>query len=114
MQSITLKGDYVSLHNEYLDILVYHGDIRRRSIPGIYRQNNVVCRWLKTFRKHRSEEDRDYIGVLSACCIVQSPAAMLFLLEGLHTNSPGTHLFYGPFLGYLMHYSYKSRDQRKR
>lgn len=98
------QGDYVSLHNEYLDILVYHG-ILGAGIFLIF-MVMVIGNWLKTFRKI-AKEDVDYIGVLSSCCIVIA-AAMLFLLEGLHTNSPGVFILW-TFLGYLMHYSYKSR-----
>lgn len=101
------QGDYVSLHNEYLDILVYHGILGAAVFLAFMAA--VIWRWLKTFRGI-AEEDRDYIGVLSACCIVIA-AAMLFLLEGLHTNSPGTFILW-TFLGYLMHYSYKSREMK--
>ena len=101
------QGDYVSLHNEYLDILVYHGVLGAAVFLAF--MVAVIWRWLKTFRSI-AEEDRDYIGVLSACCIVIA-TAMLFLLEGLHTNSPGTFILW-TFLGYLMHYSYKSRETK--
>ena len=102
------QGDYVSLHNEYLDILVYHG-VLGAAVFLVF-MGAVIWRWLKTFRSI-AEEDRDYIGVLSACCIVIA-TAMLFLLEGLHTNSPGTFILW-TFLGYLMHYSYKSKKTQR-
>lgn len=101
------QGDYVSLHNEYLDILVYHGVLGAAIFLTFMAA--VIWRWLKMFRSI-AEEDRDYIGVLSACCIVIA-TAMLFLLEGLHTNSPGAFILW-TFLGYLMHYSYKSRETK--
>ena len=97
------QGDYVSLHNEYLNILVYHGIIGA-AIFLVF-MILVICRLFRSFWKIASE-DRDYIGVLSACCVVVA-VAMLFLLEGLHTNSPGAVLLW-IFLGYLMHYGYRT------
>lgn len=97
------QGDYVSLHNEYLNILVYHG-ILGAGVFLIFIVRTIYL-WLKNFWKI-DPEDIDYIGVLSACCIAVA-AAMLFLLEGLHTNSPGAFVLW-TFLGYLMHYSFKT------
>lgn len=102
------QGDYVSLHNEYLDILVYHGVLGAAVFLAFMAM--AVWRWLKTFRKI-AKEDIDYIGVLSACCIVIA-TAMLFLLEGLHTNSPGAFILW-TFLGYLMHYGYISKTTQR-
>ncbi len=101
------QGDYVSLHNEYLNILVYQG-IFGASVFLIFIVM-VIRRWVKTFRSI-SADDRDYIGILSACCLVVA-VAMLFLLEGLHTNSPGVFVLWS-FLGYLMHYSIQNQKNK--
>lgn len=98
------EGDYVSLHNEYVNILVYHGILG----AAVF----LAFLFLAAFRWRGSlwlipEQDRDYIGALSSCCIVVA-VSMMFLLEGLHTNSPGAFIFW-TFLGYIMHYCVKIR-----
>lgn len=93
------EGDYVSLHNEYINILVYQGILGL----GIFLTFGVlvVIRWIRKLPSVKME-DRDYVGVLTACVIVVL-LAMVFLMEGLYTNSPGAFLLW-TFLGYLMHY----------
>ncbi len=93
------QGDYVSLHNEYINILVYQGILGL----GIFLAFGIlaIIKWIKKLPSVKPE-DRDYIGVLTACVLVVL-LAMVFLMEGLYTNSPGAFLLW-TFLGYLMHY----------
>lgn len=93
------QGNYVSLHNGYINVLVYQG------IAGaIVFLAFMVCtvrKWcagLKSIKK----DDMDYIAVLTACCAVIA-VSMVFLLEGIYTNSPGVFILWS-FLGYLMQY----------
>lgn len=94
------QGEYVSLHNEYLNIIVYQGlfGIGSFLIFGVL----VLCRWGKTVSK-RKQLDCKYIGILSASILVVA-IAMVFLMEGLYTNSPAAFVLW-TFLGYLMQYS---------
>lgn len=93
------QGDYVSLHNEYINILVYQGILGL----GIFLAFGIltIIKWIKKLPSVKPE-DRDYIGVLTACVLVVL-LAMVFLMEGLYTNSPGAFLLW-TFLGYFMHY----------
>ena len=61
--------------------------------------------WAKVIRKIE-EKDRDYIAVLSAC-VLAIGVSMVFLLEGLYTNSPGTFILWS-FAGYIAHYCRKT------
>lgn len=94
------QGQYVSLHNEYLNIMVYQGifGIAAFLAFGIL----VLCKWGKTVLKSTQLDDQ-YIGVLSASVLVVA-IAMIFLMEGLYTNSPAAFVLW-TFLGYLMQYT---------
>lgn len=94
------QGQYVSLHNEYLNIMVYQGILGIVSFLtfGIL----VLYKWWKTVSK-RNQLDYKYIGVLSANVLVVA-IAMVFLMEGLYTNSPAAFVLW-TFLGYLMQYT---------
>lgn len=100
------QGGYVSLHNEYLNILVYQGILGF----GILVVFGILSlrRWVKNF-KYLTREDYFYTGVLCSCVLVVG-IAMFFLMEGMHTNSPGTFVLW-TFLGYLMHMT-ESRNNR--
>ena len=93
------QGEYVSLHNEYLNIMVYQGLLG----IGIFLAFGILvfCRWGKNILK-TEDSDRNYIGILSACILVVA-VAMGFLMEGLYTNSPAAFVLW-TFLGYLMQY----------
>lgn len=95
---------YISLHNEFVNILVYHGIVGFGifMIFGIL----VIVNWIKAVKKIE-DMDRDYMGVLVSC-IIAIGVSMVFLLEGMHTNSPGTFILW-TFLGYVMHYCTKIR-----
>lgn len=96
--------NYVSMHNEFINILAYHGIVGL----GIFLIFTVLVfvTWIKTVRKIK-DEDRDYMVVLTAC-VLTIGVAMIFLLEGMHTNSPGTFILW-TFTGYIMHYCTKIR-----
>lgn len=95
---------YVSLHNEFVNILVYHGIMGF----GIFLAFGVRVLWFWLVNVGNTEEkDRDYMGVLVSCIFVVM-VSMVFLLEGLHTNSPGTFILWS-FAGYAIHYCTKKR-----
>lgn len=93
------QGEYVSLHNEYINILVYQGilGIGLFAAFGIL----ILIKWCRNLHLVATE-DRDYICALSACVLVVL-VTMVFLMEGLYTNSPGSFILW-TFLGYLMQY----------
>lgn len=93
------QGEYVSLHNEYINILVYQGVLGF----GIFAVFGILTlvKWCRNLHLVK-QEDRDYICVLTGCILVVL-VTMVFLMEGLYTNSPGSFILW-TFLGYLMHY----------
>lgn len=93
------EGNYVSLHNNYINVLVYQGAVGAVLLLAFMAL--VLRRFYKGVRKIEIE-DRDYIAVLSASILVVA-ISMLFLLEGFYTISPGSFILWA-FLGYMMHY----------
>lgn len=97
-------SSYVSLHNEFINILVYHGAVGFGILLCF--AICVLILWVKTVPK-MEKEDGDYISVMAAC-VIAIGVSMFFLLEGIHTNSPGAFLLW-TFLGYMMQYCAKKR-----
>ena len=102
------QGGYVSLHNEYLNILVYQG-ILGFGILLVFALLSLR-RWMKNL-KIFAKEDTYYIGVLCACVLTVG-IAMLFLMEGIYTNSPGAFVLW-TFSGYLMHLTQERSSTNK-
>lgn len=99
------QGEYVSLHNGYINILVYQG-----LLGAVLFAAFMVCvmvKWCKGV-KIVCGDHMDDIAVLTACVSVVA-VSMVFLLEGVYTNSPGAFVLW-TFLGYLMHYFVKKEE----
>lgn len=97
-----LSKNYMSLHNGYLNILVYQG-LLGAIIAGVFFLSVIFYQWKCLFKI--KEEDRSYIAILYTCVLVVG-VSMMFLAEGLYTNSPGAYVLWA-FLGYIMHYNYR-------
>lgn len=92
------QSEYMSLHNGYLNVLVYQGFF------GAFILVAFMCLAFRRYQKGVRKiavEDRDYVAILSSCVLVIG-IAMVFLTEGIYTNSPGSFILW-TFLGYLMH-----------
>lgn len=92
------QGDYVSLHNAYLNVLVYQGLVGEAVLLTFLIL--VVRRWCLGLRT-LSAGEQNYRAILTACVLVIG-VSMIFLLEGVYTNSPGCFILW-TFLGYMMH-----------
>lgn len=102
------QGNYVSLHNGYLNILVYQG-ILGAAISLVF-IGEVLWNWCRGI-KRVPRKDSLYITFLTAVIVVIA-VSMLFLLEGVYTNSPGTFILWN-FLGYLMHYFSNQAEEKR-
>lgn len=102
------QGEYVSLHNTYLNILAYQGIVG--FVIFFVFLILVLIRWWRG-QASVKDGDRNYIAVLSAC-VLTAGISMVFLLDGLYTNSPGSFALW-TFLGYLMHDTVKEGIEEK-
>ena len=96
-------GNFGNMHNEYLNVLVYQGVIGAvilvlfivRAIYIIF--NNMF----------KLENQKFYYYSMLFTLVAIVAAAMMFVLEGVYTNSVGAFVFWSA-LGYLVHFlSYK-------
>lgn len=99
-------GEYISVHNAYLNTLVYQGVI------GFLLLLAMACRIVlyvagPVFREQT--EDILYLTAILACAGTVA-IAMVFLLEGIYTNSMGSFVLW-TFSGYLVQYAYKKREE---
>ena len=100
------QGDYVSLHNAFLNTLVYQGIIG--FVIFIMIGLRIVMYIWKPILQAEISEYCDMIFVLA--CIGAVVVSMFFLLEGTYTNSPGSFVLW-TFSGYLMHYACRIRRE---
>ena len=100
------QGDYVSLHNAFLNTLVYQGIIGFTILIMIGLR--IVMHIWKPILQAEGAEYCDMIFVLA--CIGAVVVSMFFLLEGTYTNSPGSFVLW-TFSGYLMHYACRARKE---
>ena len=100
------QGDYVSLHNAFLNTLVYQGIIG--FVIFIMIGLRIVMYIWKPILQAEISEYCDMIFVLA--CIGAVVVSMFFLLEGTYTNSPGSFVLW-TFSGYLMHYACRIRKE---
>ena len=100
------QGDYVSLHNAFLNTLVYQG------IIGFVILIMIGLRIIKyIWRPILQAETPEYCDMIFIlACIGAVVVSMFFLLEGTYTNSPGSFVLW-TFSGYLMHYAYRTRKE---
>ena len=99
-------GEYISMHNAYLNTLVYQGVIG--FILLLAMAGRILQYVMRLFLRGQTD-DILYLTAMLAC-VGTVAAAMFFLLEGLYTNSMGSFVFW-TFSGYLTHYSYRKKEE---
>lgn len=92
------QDKYVSLHNAYLNILVYQGAL---GAVILFMFLMLVLKELYKGIMMGGNTDHAYMAALMAGILIIG-ISMMFLLEGVYTNSPGVFILW-TFLGYLMH-----------
>ncbi|MCP1101268.1 multisubunit Na+/H+ antiporter MnhE subunit [Aequitasia blattaphilus] len=101
------QGEYVSLHNGYVNILVYQGILG--FLLMLVFIGLAIRYYVKGFASIQ-KEDGGYLAVLTTGVVIVA-CSMMFLLEGVYTNSPGAFILWS-FLGYLMHYFYSKKEEK--
>lgn len=100
----TEGSDYVSLHNGFMNTLVYQGIIGLVLLLAI--AGRIICYVLKPVFEAKGDDYLDLGAMLSSVGAVA--VSMMFLLEGTYTNSPGAFVLWS-FSGYMVQYAYKAR-----
>ena len=100
------QGEYISVHNAYLNTLVYQGAIGFILLLAIV--GRIILYVAGPVLKGLTG-DIFYLTAMLAC-VGTVAIAMVFLLEGFYTNSMGSFALW-TFLGYLTHYSYRKKEE---
>lgn len=100
------QGDYTSMHNAFLNTLAFQGLIGFVLLLLI--AGRIISYVFLPVFQEQGEEALEHGAMLA--CLGAVAAAMLFLLEGTYTNSPGSFVLW-TFSGYLVQSTYKKRHQ---
>ncbi|MDD2980775.1 MAG: O-antigen ligase family protein [Hespellia sp.] len=98
------QSPYTSLHNAFLNVLVYQGLIGAVILAAF-----IIYIVKLLWRLIWNDEDEQYLMNMTMTAAVGAVfVAMLFLLEGLYTNSPAAFVLW-TFLGLLMQYRVRAK-----
>lgn len=99
-------SDYTSMHNTFFNTLAFQG------IIGAVLFVLIVLRILTyvffPVVRSRGEEAAEYAAMMS--CVGAVAVSMMFLLEGIYTNSPGSFALW-VFTGYMVRFAYHKRSE---
>ncbi|MCI9215783.1 O-antigen ligase family protein [Lachnospiraceae bacterium 42-17] len=97
-------ADYVSLHNTFINTLAYQGSIG--FVLFLMIAFLIALYVVKPVLLSEREVYLELGAMLS--CISAVLISMMFYMEGIYTNSPGTFVLW-VFCGYMVQYSYRKR-----
>lgn len=103
------QTDYTSMHNAFLNTLVFQGIIGLVLLLLIVGRIMVYC--IPYLVKLKGNDYLEFAAMLSSVGAVV--LSMIFLLEGTYTNSPGSFVLWG-FSGYMVHTVYKNRLEEEK
>lgn len=100
------QGDYTSMHNIFFCVLAYQGAV------GAVLFVLIALRMLGYIMIPvlRNKEQPDTDAAAWFCCIGCVAVGMMFLLDGIYTNSPNAAVLW-LFGGYLVRYTYQKRKE---
>ena len=102
------QGEYISVHNAYLNTLVYQGVVGFLLL--LLLMGRLIVYTAGPVWREKTE-DIFYLTTILAC-VGTVAIAMVFLLEGIYTNSMGSFVLW-TFSGYLVQYSYRKKEENK-
>lgn len=100
------QGEYTSLHNSFLNIFVFQGMFGMALFLILV--GRLLVYVIPCIRRAEGEEYLELSAMFASICVIG--VAMMFLLEGLYTNSPGSFVLW-TFAGYMIHRSYRMRSE---
>lgn len=100
------QGDYTSMHNMFFCVLAYQGAV------GAVLFVLIALRMLGYIMMPvlRNKEQPDTDAAAWFCCIGCVAVGMMFLLDGIYTNSPNAAVLW-LFGGYLVRYTHQKRKE---
>lgn len=97
------QGDYTSMHNAFFSVLAFQGGIG--FVLFVLIAARIILYILKVLLKET--ENWDYVTAFLCVCTVG--ISMLFLLDGIYTNSPSAFVLWA-YSGVLVQYASRKRN----
>ena len=102
-------SDYTSMHNTFFNTLAFQGSI------GAVLFVLIALRILTYvfFPVVRSTGEEAALFAAMMACVGAVAVSMMFLLEGIYTNSPGSFVLW-TFAGYMVRFAYHKRSEERK
>ena len=97
------QGDYSSMHNTFFNVLVFQGGI------GFILFILIEGRILLYLVKGLWNEKYNWDMMVAFLCVCVTGISMLFLLDGVYTNSPSAFILW-TYSGMLVQFAYRKRN----
>lgn len=96
------QGDYTSMHNAFFNVLAFQGGI------GFVLFVLIAVRIILYILKVLLKETENWDYVTAFLCVCTAGISMLFLLDGIYTNSPSAFVLWA-YSGVLVQHVYRKR-----
>ena len=96
------QGDYTSMHNAFFSVLAFQGGI------GFVLFVLIAARIILYILKVLLKETENWDYVTAFLCVCTAGISMLFLLDGIYTNSPSAFVLWA-YSGVLVQHVYRKR-----
>lgn len=100
------QGNYTSMHNTFFNTLAFQGLLG--AVLFVLIALRILAYVLIPILKDQSEEAPELAAMLA--CVGVVAVSMMFLLDGIYTNSPGSFVLW-TFSGYMVQYVYRKRRE---
>lgn len=100
------QGNYTSMHNTFFNALAFQGTIG--AVLFVLIALRILTYVLIPVLKDQSDGSAELAAMLA--CTGAVVVSMMFLLEGIYTNSPGSFVLW-TFTGYMVRFAYRKRRE---
>lgn len=100
------QGNYTSMHNTFFNALAFQGTIG--AVLFVLIALRILTYVLLPVLKDQSDGSAELAAMLA--CTGAVVVSMMFLLEGIYTNSPGSFVLW-TFTGYMVRFAYRKRRE---
>ena len=100
------QGNYTSMHNTFFNALAFQGTIG--AVLFVLIALRIFTYVLIPVLKDQSDGSAELAAMLA--CTGAVVVSMMFLLEGIYTNSPGSFVLW-TFTGYMVRFAYRKRRE---
>lgn len=100
------QGNYTSMHNTFFNALAFQGTIG--AVLFVLIALRILTYVLIPVLKDHSDGSAELAAMLA--CTGAVVVSMMFLLEGIYTNSPGSFVLW-TFTGYMVRFAYRKRRE---